>query len=54
MKFLSCIGRFFIGLVKFIKNILFISFLFLLGVFVLAIIMPENVKMAIEIFKNII
>lgn len=54
MKFLCGLGKAFFGLAKFCKNIIFISFLFVLSIFVLTIIMPENVKIAIEIFLNLI
>lgn len=48
----SAIGHFICGLVSFVRNIVFISFLFLLSVFILTIVMPENVQKAIEIFRS--
>lgn len=48
----SAIGKFICGVFKLAKNIIFISFIFLLVVFILAVIMPQNVEKAIEIFKN--
>ena len=53
MKFWLAISRFIIGLVKLTRNIIFISFLFLLSVFVVAIFLPQNVQSAINIFKNL-
>lgn len=53
MKFWLAIGRFIIGLVKLTRNIIFISFLFLLSVFVVAMFLPQNVQSAINIFKNL-
>lgn len=52
MKILSALGAFICGLVKFSKNIIMISFLFLISVFILTVFMPDNVLRAIEIFKN--
>ena len=54
MKILCGLGKAFLGIAKFCKNIIFISFIFVLSMFVLAVIMPENVKIAIEIFKNLL
>ena len=54
MKILCGLGKAFFGIAKFCKNIIFISFIFVLSMFVLAVIMPENVKIAIEIFSNLI
>lgn len=51
MKFFSFIGSFLCGLTKFVKNIFTLSFVFLLVVFILAVIMPENMQKALEIFK---
>jgi hypothetical protein len=53
MKFWLAIGRFIIGLVQLTRNIIFISFLFLLSVFVVAMFLPQNVQSAINIFKNL-
>lgn len=53
MKFWLAIGRFIIGLAKLTRNIIFISFLFLLSVFVVAMFLPQNVQSAINIFKNL-
>jgi hypothetical protein len=53
MKFFSFVGSFLCSLTKFVKNILSVSFVFLLGVFILTVIMPENMQNALEIFENL-
>lgn len=51
---LKVIGGFICGLIKFSRSIIFISFVFVLGVFSLAILLPENVQKALEIFTHLI
>lgn len=51
---LKAIGGFICGLVKFSRSIIFISFMFVLVVFSLAILLPENVQKAIDIFENLL
>jgi hypothetical protein len=53
MKLLNGIFDFFCGLIKLIRNVAFISFMFLLATFILAIFMPDKVVGALEIFKNL-
>lgn len=53
-KFFGAIGRFLCGTIKFCKNIVSLSFLFCLIVFILTVFMPENVLNAINIFKNLL
>ena len=51
---LKTIGSFFVGVFKFLRRIAFILILFFIAVFILTIFLPENVNLAIEIFKNIL
>lgn len=53
-KLFGAIGSFLCGTIKFCKNIVSLSFLFCLIVFILTVFMPENVKIALEIFKNLL
>jgi hypothetical protein len=52
-KILSALGRFVIGLVKFIRDVSYISYLFVIAVFLLGVFMPENLQKVLEIFKNL-
>lgn len=53
MKFLCFIGSFLKEFMKFVKNIVTISFLFVITIFVLTVLMPQNMVKALEIFKNL-
>lgn len=52
-QFFGAIGNFLCGTIKFAKNIVFITYVFLLITFTLTVIMPENVLQAIEIVKGL-
>ena len=54
VKLLESLLAFVVGFVKFSRNILLLSFVFLLGIFILTIFMPQNMLQAIEIFKNLL
>lgn len=54
MKFLSFVGKLFVGVFDLCKRMVFISFLFAISVFILAVFMPENVQAAVNIFKNLL
>lgn len=52
-SFLSATGKFLVGSIKFLRDIFYISYLFVIAVFLLGIFMPENLQKVLEIFKNL-
>lgn len=53
MAFLKAIGSFFVGLVKFVRNIIYIGLTFALSVFILMIFFKEQTTYAIDFFMKL-
>lgn len=54
MKFLEFLGKVLGGLWKFTTNIITITLVSAIAIFVITIFMPENVETALEIFKKLL